>query len=89
MSDRVQVGIIGTSWWTELMFLPSLESHPGAEIVAICGRDGERTGALARKHNIPLVEISWVLETNVHAIQGIELFGARPMRRFRIFERAL
>jgi len=47
------------------------------------------TALTARKHNIPLVEISWVLETNVHAIQGIELFGARPMRRFRIFERAL
>ena len=47
------------------------------------------TALTARKHNIPLVEISWVLETNVHAIQGIELFGARPIRRFRIFERAL
>lgn len=47
------------------------------------------TALTARKHNIPLVEISWVLETNVHAIQGIELFGARPIRRFRIFERPI
>ncbi|MDC9823886.1 Gfo/Idh/MocA family oxidoreductase [Devosia sp. ZB163] len=70
MSDRVQVGIIGTSWWTELMFLPSLESHPGAEIVAICGRDGERTGALARKHNIPKAFTAYpeLLKSGIEAV---------------------
>lgn len=52
MSDHVKIGIIGTSWWTELMFLPSLKSHPGAEIAAICGRNRERTEALAQKHGI-------------------------------------
>ena len=43
----------------------------------------------ARKNNIPLVEISWVLETNVHAIQGVELFDAKPIRKFRIFQRPI
>ncbi len=52
MSDRIPIGIIGTSWWTELMFLPSLQSHPDAEIAGICGRNGERTSALAAKHGI-------------------------------------
>jgi hypothetical protein len=41
----------------------------------------------ARKSKIRLVEISWVLETNAHAIHGIELFGSRPIRKFRVFER--
>jgi hypothetical protein len=41
----------------------------------------------ARKNKIRLVEISWVLETNAHAIHGIELFGSRPIRKFRVFER--
>jgi len=41
----------------------------------------------ARKNRIFQVEISWVLETNVHAIQGVEMFGARPIRRFRIYQR--
>lgn len=44
---------------------------------------------IARANKIEKVEISWVLETNVHAVQGIELFGSRPIRKFRIFERAL
>lgn len=52
MSERVQVGIIGTSGWTQLMFLPSLKSHPGARIAAICGRNGERAEALAQEHGI-------------------------------------
>ena len=32
--DRVQVGIIGTSGWTELMYLPALRSHPRADLAA-------------------------------------------------------
>lgn len=52
MSKKVRVGIIGTSWWTDLMFLPSLNSHPAAEIVAICGRNRERGEALAKEHHI-------------------------------------
>ncbi len=47
------------------------------------------TALTARKNRICHVEISWVLETNTHAIQGVELFGARPIRKFRIFERPL
>ena len=27
MSGKVRVGVIGTSWWTEMMYLPSLKSH--------------------------------------------------------------
>jgi hypothetical protein len=44
---------------------------------------------IARANKVEQIEISWVLETNVHAIQGIELFGSRPIRKFRIFERML
>ena len=43
----------------------------------------------ARANRIERVEISWVLETNIHAVQSIELFGARAIRKFRIFERPL
>jgi hypothetical protein len=47
------------------------------------------TFEIARANRIKMVEISWVLETNVPAIQGIEFFGSHPIRKFRIFERAL
>lgn len=55
MADKVRVGIVRTSWWAKLMYLPSLQSHPGAEIVAICGRDRGRTEALAQTYGIPPV----------------------------------
>ena len=36
MPETVRVGVISTSWWTEAMYLPSFESHPSAEVAAIC-----------------------------------------------------
>src|ERR1700674_4221153 len=42
MPEKVRVGMVGTSWWTDMMYLPSFKSHPAAEIVAICGRNHNR-----------------------------------------------
>ena len=36
--NKVRVGVIGTSWYADLMHLPNLKSHPQVELVAICGR---------------------------------------------------
>jgi predicted dehydrogenase len=55
MPERVRVGVVGTSWWADLLYLPSLTSHPRAELVAVCGRDRERAEALARKYGVPQV----------------------------------
>lgn len=55
MNSRVRVGVIGTSWWDENFHLPGLTSHPGAEVVAICGRNQARAGEMAGKFNIPQV----------------------------------
>jgi predicted dehydrogenase len=52
MSEQIRVGVVGTSWWADLMFLPSLKSHPGAEIAAICGRNRTRAEEMARKYGI-------------------------------------
>jgi predicted dehydrogenase len=49
MSGEVRVGIVGTGWWPEFMYLPSLGSHPGARIAAICGRNVGRAAELAGK----------------------------------------
>ncbi len=49
----------------------------------------DETAEIARKNKIARAEISWVLETNVMAIQGIELFCTNRIRKFRIYERAL
>lgn len=46
----VRFGIVGTSWWADLMHVAAIKSHPAASLVACCGRDPERTKAFAEKH---------------------------------------
>jgi predicted dehydrogenase len=50
----IRVGVIGTSWWADSMYLPALTGHPGASVVAVCGRDPERTAEFAQRWEIPL-----------------------------------
>ena len=49
MSAPIRVGVVGTSWWADLMHLPSLTSHPDAVAAAVCGRDRARAEAVAAK----------------------------------------
>ena len=54
MSDSiVNVGVIGTSWWSDAMYLPALQNHPHARVAAVAGRDAERTQAFAKLWNVP------------------------------------
>ncbi len=53
MPDQVRIGVVGTSWWAELMYLPVLKRHPSAELVAVCGQNRERLDHVARKYSIP------------------------------------
>lgn len=49
----VKIGIVGTSWWPDEMYLPALKNHPNTEVVAVCGRDAARTQHFAEKWQIP------------------------------------
>jgi predicted dehydrogenase len=55
LKDRVRVGVIGTTPYAERMHLRSLQSHPNADVIAICGRDGERAADVAGRNSVPLV----------------------------------
>jgi len=55
MSTKVRVGVIGTSWWADMMHLPALKSHPRAEVAAVCGRNRDRAEEMAKKYEIPTV----------------------------------
>jgi len=48
----VRVGLFGTSWWADAMYLPPLRDHPDAEVVAVCGRRPESTEAFAERWNV-------------------------------------
>lgn len=55
MKNRVRVGIIGTSRYAEGMHLRSLQSHPNADVIAICGRNRDRAADVAGRNDISLV----------------------------------
>ena len=55
MTQQVRVGIIGTSWWADAMLLPSVSSHPGAKLAALCGRDRGRADEMAQKYSVEQV----------------------------------
>jgi predicted dehydrogenase len=50
--EKVSVGLIGTSWWTDSMYLPALKNHPLANVVAICGRKESSTHEIADRWRI-------------------------------------
>ena len=52
-SNVVRVGMVGTSWWADAMHLPALQSHPNAQVVAICGRNRNNAQNRASDWNIP------------------------------------
>jgi predicted dehydrogenase len=55
MAGKLRVGVIGTSWFAETFHLAGLDSHPRAQITAICGRDRAKTEAVASNHGEPVV----------------------------------
>ncbi len=55
MSSKVRVGIVSTSWWADAMYLPALDAHPQADVVAVCGRNRERADDFAARWQIPQV----------------------------------
>ena len=47
----IGIGIIGTGF-AKHSYLPIFQAHPGARVVALCGRSPDRTAALAREREI-------------------------------------
>jgi predicted dehydrogenase len=37
----IKVGVIGTSWWADSMYLPALKSHTQMKVTAVRGRSRE------------------------------------------------
>src|SRR5690349_23705016 len=55
MSRNVRIGIVGTSWWSDYLYLPSLVGYPRAEVVALCGRNRANGEELAKKFGVATV----------------------------------
>jgi len=48
----VRVGLVGTSWWADSMYLPALADHPDGAITALCGRNATTARELAARWGI-------------------------------------
>jgi predicted dehydrogenase len=53
----VRVGVLGTSWWTDSMYLPALTAHPDVEVVGVCGRAADKAEALAATWRVPWASV--------------------------------
>ena len=53
MTRRIRIGIVGTSWWADSMYLPALRRLDGVDVPAVLGRNPDRTSTFAREWEIP------------------------------------
>jgi predicted dehydrogenase len=53
MGDRVRIGVAGTSWWADSMYLPALTRHPLADVRAVVGARPGHTREFADRWSIP------------------------------------
>ena len=52
-SRPLRVGVLGTSWWADSMYLPALDAHPNVAIAGLCGRTPAKAEQLATEWNVP------------------------------------
>ena len=55
MSKRLNIGIVGTSSYTDTIYLPVLSKEKNTNIIAICGRNRTRAQEVATQYGIPQV----------------------------------
>jgi len=55
MSKRLNIGLVGTSDYTQTVNLPVLSNHENVNVVAICGRNRTHAQEVAAEYGIPQV----------------------------------
>jgi predicted dehydrogenase len=69
MSNKLRIGVIGATGWTQ--HLPVLKADPRVDVVAICGRNKERTQEMAAKHGNPKVFTHYQDMFASHTLQAV------------------
>ncbi|MBW3623718.1 MAG: Gfo/Idh/MocA family oxidoreductase, partial [Armatimonadetes bacterium] len=59
MPDTLLCGVIGAGGFAETCHIPGLQSHPQAQVVALCGRNEANARAMADRNGIPDVYASY------------------------------
>jgi levoglucosan dehydrogenase len=71
MGEKVRVGLVGTSWWAEAMYLPALADHPIGRITSICGRGLDRAERVATSWAIPHFSNDWSTMLNSGEVDAV------------------
>ena len=53
MLKQIRIGIVGTSWWTDAMYMPALTRHVNADVRAVVGRNLDHTREFAEQWKVP------------------------------------
>ena len=53
MSDKVRIGVVGTSWWADAMYLPALTAHPLEDVRGVVGARPAHTREFADRWGVP------------------------------------
>ncbi len=56
---KLRVAVVGTGAFAEACHIPGVQSHPYAEVIALCGHRYDRTRLLAERMNVPAVYIDY------------------------------
>ncbi len=74
-----RIGIIGTSWWVDAMYLPALAGLPGVEVAALAGRDEARTRERANAWEVPGAYTDWRKMLATAGLDGVIVAAANPV----------
>ena len=75
----VRLGIIGTSWWVDSMYLPALTTLDEADIVALAGRRIEGAEERARQWSIPAAYDDWRAMLSQEQLDGVIVAASNPV----------
>ena len=67
----VRIGVIGPGGIAKNLHLPSIEAHPEAQTIAICGRNQENAHEVAKKFSIPSIYADYREMLNNEALDAV------------------
>jgi predicted dehydrogenase len=70
---KLRFGVIGTGEFIQACHVPGLQSHPQAEVVALCGSEYRRTRSVANRLGIPDVHTDYIELCSRDDLDGVTI----------------
>jgi len=77
--STLNIGLVGTSWWVDSMYLPALAAHPKAAVAALCGRHRGRAQRLAGRWGVARVYTDYREMMQAGHLDAVVIAGANDM----------